>query len=125
MTGVSSRKRFKQYLSTRRDKPVSPGHGQPAPAQESSSQRSFATLFMAFVGLLRGFRATLVLALLSLTILGLLITGLLTGCASFSRTAQEISHKNNAILKSDLQMAVDDLDAFLLADRRSRLSRWH
>lgn len=72
MTGVSSRKRFKQYQATRTDDPVPPGHGQPAPRQKSSSHRSFAALFVAFIGLLRGFRATLVLALVSLSIATLL-----------------------------------------------------
>ncbi len=72
MTGISSRQRFKHYQSTRQNEPTARGHGQPAPRRESSSQRSFAKLFVAFFGLLTGFRATLVLALASLTVATLL-----------------------------------------------------
>jgi len=68
MTGVSSRKRFKEYRANRPSEPAAPGHGQPAPSRKTSSHRSFVTLFVAFVGLLRGFRLTLALALASLTI---------------------------------------------------------
>jgi ATP-binding cassette subfamily B protein/subfamily B ATP-binding cassette protein MsbA len=72
MTGISSRQRFKDYRSKRKSDPTAPGHGQPAPRDESSSHRSFLKLFGAFIGLLTGFRKTLALALGSLTIATLL-----------------------------------------------------
>ena len=51
---------------------------------------------------------------------------LIAGCgASFSKTKEERSHQWETIAESEWGMAADDLDAFLLAERRSRLSKWH
>jgi hypothetical protein len=53
--------------------------------------------------------------------------GLLTGCGgdSFGRTGEERAHMRRTITHSEYLMAKDDIDVFLMFDRRSRLSRWH
>ena len=59
-------------------------------------------------------------------ILALMAASTIVGCGrSLARTADERAHQADAVLKSDLEMANDDIDVFLLSDRRSRLTRWH
>lgn len=61
-----------------------------------------------------------------ITLLALAAASTIVGCGrSFSRTADERAHLADTILKSDLEMANDDIDVILMSDRRSRLTRWH
>lgn len=60
------------------------------------------------------------------TLLACLLFAALAGCgASFSKTKEERAHQWKTISQAEWGMAADDLDAFLLAERRSRLSKWH
>lgn len=48
------------------------------------------------------------------------------GCGqSFARTADERSHMYKSVYRSEWNMAKDDIDVFTMANRRSRLTRWH
>ncbi len=63
---------------------------------------------------------------LMIVLIAMTAASTVVGCGkSFSRSAEERAHLSDTILKSDLEMANDDLDVLLLSDRRSRLSRWH
>jgi hypothetical protein len=45
--------------------------------------------------------------------------------ASYGQTAEERAHMYSTVTESELQMIDDDVDNFMMMDRRSRLTKWH
>ncbi len=61
-----------------------------------------------------------------LTLAGIMMLGPFLGCgSSFGRTGDERAHMYKSITRSEWRMVKDDIDNFLLMDRRTRLTRWH
>ncbi len=58
--------------------------------------------------------------------LGLLVgLGMLAGCATVSKTPEENLTTQRQIAELDLRQVADDWNLIWLADRQSRLTRWH
>ncbi len=47
------------------------------------------------------------------------------GCAGVARSSQEIRNVNKQALDMDMRQIVDDWNMLWLADRQSRMTRWH
>jgi hypothetical protein len=59
-------------------------------------------------------------------LLGLLAgLSLLTGCATLTRSADDVAAGYRRQLTYEMRMLADDTNFALLSDRPSRLTRWH
>ena len=47
------------------------------------------------------------------------------GCAGVTRSSQEIRNVHKQALNMDMRQIVDDWNMLWLADRQSRMTRWH